>query len=197
MHPSPAFAWTDEGEMLAFIADVAFCTVFVSGAVVHVPVTLNARRLRFHVSRANRAAPLLDGAAALVSCLGPNGYVSPDWYGTPGQVPTWNYVAIEGEGSLRRLAEPELVAHIDALGAMHEVRLAPKRPWTRDTMAPGRFDAMLRDIVGFEVALNTLRGTRKLVQHKSPGERQSAFAAMEAAGRRDIAAAMRAASDAK
>lgn len=196
MHPSGTFAWQDEGEMLAFVADVAFCTIFVAGGVVHVPVTLDGRRLRFHVSRANRALPMPDGATAVISCLGPDAYVSPDWYGAPDQVPTWNYVAAEGEGPVRRLPEPDLVAHIDALGAAHEGRLAPKRPWTRDKMAPGRFDAMLRGIAGFEVAIETLRGTRKLGQHKSAAERTGALAGLEAAGRRDMAAVMRAASDA-
>jgi len=197
MHPNRIFAWEDEGEMLAFVADVAFSTIFVpGGGVVHVPVTLSGRRLSFHVARGNRAAPMLDGATALVSCLGPEAYVSPDWYGTPDQVPTWNYVAVEGEGPTRRLSEPELVAQIDALGAAHEARLAPKRPWTRDKMTPARFDTMLHGIVGFEVALETLRGTRKLGQHKSPAERQGAVAGLEAAGRRHIAAVMRAASDA-
>jgi len=196
MHPSGAFAWTDEREMLAFVADVAFCTIFAAGVVVHVPVTVDGRCLRFHVSRNNQAAPMLDGATALISCLGPDGYVSPDWYGTPDQVPTWNYVAVEGEGPIRRLSEAELVAQIDALGAAHEARLAPKRAWTRDKMAPGRFEAMLRGIVGVEVALDTLRGTRKLGQNKSPAERHGAVAGLEMAGQRDLAVLMRAASDA-
>lgn len=195
MHPNRVFAWKDERELLAFVADVAFCTIFVPGAVVHVPVTSDGRRLSFHVSGANRAAPMLDGATALISCLGPDAYVSPDWYGTPDQLPTWNYVAVEGEGPIRRLSEPELVAHMDASAAVHEARLAPKRPWTRGEMAPGRFDAMLRGIAGFEVALDALRGTRKLGQHKSPAERRGAAAGVEAAGWPAMAAAMRAAGD--
>ena len=196
MHPSPAFAWTDEAEMLALVADTAFCTIFVRGAAVHVPVTVEGRALRFHVSRANRALPIINGARALVSCLGPDGYVSPDWYGTADQVPTWNYVAVEGEGPLRRLSETELIAQIDALGVVHEARLAPKRPWTRDKMAPGRFDAMLCGIAGFEMALDTLRGTRKLGQHKSLHERRGVITGLTAAGRGDLAAIMQAASDA-
>lgn len=199
MHPAAAFAWGDEAAMLAFVADVAFCTIFAAdggGAVVHVPVTVDGGALRFHVSRANRAAPLLEGAAVLLSCVGPDAYVSPDWYGTPGQVPTWNYLAVEIEGSLRQLGETELVAHIDALARAHEARLAPKPPWTRDKMAPDRFAAMLGGIAGFELTPSELRGTRKLGQHKNRAEREGAIAGLEAAGRADIAAAMRAAAGA-
>ena len=50
MHPNRAFAWNDRDEMLAFIADTAFCTLFVGtgqgGHVLHVPVV--AQTLQQH-----------------------------------------------------------------------------------------------------------------------------------------------------
>ena len=106
--------------------------------VVHAPVVVAAPdRLRFHVSRGNRARRRSTAARAIVSCLGPDAYISPDWYGTPDQVPTWNYLAVEAEGPLRRLDEDELAALLDDLSAAHEARLAPKPPWTRAKMTPG------------------------------------------------------------
>jgi len=127
MHPNRAFAWTDEAAMLAFIVDIAFCTVAAEGPlVVHAPVVVDPPdRLRFHVSRANRGADL-DGKRAIVSCLGPDAYISPDWYGVPDQVPTWNYLAVEAEGVLRRLDEAALATLLDDLSTAHEARLAPK-----------------------------------------------------------------------
>jgi transcriptional regulator len=169
MHPDRAFGWDDGEAMLAFLGDIAFCTISVDGpAIVHAPVIVaGPETLRFHVSRGNRAAAALEGARALVSCLGPDGYVSPDWYGTEDQVPTWNYVAVEAEGPLRRLGEAELVAQLDDLSAEHEARLGPKPAWTRDKMTPARFQAMLDAIVGFEMRIEALRGTRKLGQNKN------------------------------
>src|SRR5688572_25830270 len=139
-HPSRHFAWQDREAMLAFLRDVAFCTICADGlAVVHAPVVVAGEDcLRFHVSRSNRAVEALDRGRALVSCLGPDAYISPDWYGTPDQVPTWNYVAVEAEGPLRRLDREELVALLDDLGTAHEARLAPKPAWTRDKMSEGR-----------------------------------------------------------
>lgn len=168
MHPNRALAWQDRDAMLALVADIAFCTICVDGPfLVHAPVVVAAPdRLRFHVSRANRSAAALDGARAIVSCLGPDAYVSPDWYGVPDQVPTWNYLAVEAEGPLTRLDEAGLAALLDDLSAAHETRLAPKPPWTRDKMSPGRFEAMLKAIIGYELAIEDLRGTRKLGQHK-------------------------------
>jgi transcriptional regulator len=176
MHPDRRFAWDDRGEMLAFIADVAFCTICAGGpAVVHAPVIVAAPdRIRFHVSRANRAGAALDGGRALVSCLGPDAYISPDWYGTPDQVPTWNYLAVEAEGQLRRLDADELTALLDDLGAVHEARLAPKPAWTRAKLSPERFNGLLKAIVGYELTIEALRGTRKLGQNKREAERRGA-----------------------
>ncbi|HVQ08142.1 MAG TPA: FMN-binding negative transcriptional regulator [Allosphingosinicella sp.] len=174
MHPNRAFAWDDRDDMLAFVADIAFCTVAAEGpTVAHAPVVVHPpNRIRFHIARGNRAK--LDGRRAIISCLGPDAYVSPDWYGTPEQVPTWNYLAVEAEGPLRRLDEDELAALLDDLSAAHEARLAPKPGWTRAKMSPGRFEAMLKAIIGYELAIEDLRGTRKLGQHKSEAERHGA-----------------------
>ncbi|MDP8913663.1 MAG: FMN-binding negative transcriptional regulator [Pseudomonadota bacterium] len=196
MHPNLAFVWQDRDEMLAFVARVAFSTIFFSAEgglrVVHVPVTVEAPdRLRFHLARSNRAASGLDGSQVLLSCLGPDAYISPDWYGTPDQVPTWNYVAVECEGTARRLSEDDLVAQLDRLSAAHESRLVPKAPWTRDKMTPGRFEAMTRAIACFEIEVGELRGTRKLGQNKKPAEREGALGGLAAAGRPDMAELMR------
>lgn len=174
MHPNRAFAWEDRDEMLAFVADIAFCTIAAEGpTIAHAPVVVAPPdRFRFHIARGNRAK--LDGRRAIISCLGADGYVSPDWYGTPEQVPTWNYLAVEAEGPLRRLDEDELTGLLDDLGAAHEARLAPKPLWTRAKMDPRRFEAMLKAIVGYELMIDELRGTRKLGQHKSEAERQGA-----------------------
>jgi len=176
MHPNRAFAWDDRDEMLAFVRRVAFCTICVDGpAVVHAPVIVDPpNRLRFHISRGNRARAQLDGGRALVSCLGPDAYVSPDWYGTPDQVPTWNYLAVEAEGPLRRLDEAELARLLDDLSAEHEARLAPKPAWTRAKMTPGRFDAMLKAIIGYQLDIEMLNGTRKLGQNKREAEQLGA-----------------------
>ena len=176
MHPNRAFAWQDRDEMLAFVAQVSFCTISVEGpAIAHAPVIVAAPdRLCFHLARSNRAAGAMDGGRALISCLGPDAYISPDWYGTPDQVPTWNYLAVEAEGPLRQIDEDELAALLDELGAAHEPRLAPKPPWTRDKLDPDRFARLLKAIVGFELKIEALRGTRKLGQNKQETERLGA-----------------------
>lgn len=178
MHPNRAFAWEDRDAMLAFVGEIAFATIAAEGPlVVHAPVLVaGTDRLRFHLSRGNRAK--LDGKRAIVSVLGPDAYISPDWYGVDDQVPTWNYLAVEAEGPVRTLDEAELATLLDGLSAAHEARLAPKPAWTRDKMSPGRFEAMLKAIVGYELSIEELRGTRKFGQNKGEAQRRAAAAGL-------------------
>jgi len=171
MHPDPAFAWDDAVAIRAFVADMAFAHLFVAGprgvAVVHAPMLLvGTDRLQFHLPHRNRAAPLIAGATLIASFAGPQGYVSPDWYGLDDQVPTWNYRAVEAEGHAVPIDRAGLVAHLDALSEVHERRLSPKPVWTRAKIDPARFDAMLPAIAGYELTVTTWRGTVKLGQNK-------------------------------
>lgn len=173
--------------MRAFAAERAFAHLFRQTAegpvVAHAPlVVAGDGTLRFHLARGNRLARDLEGARVLASIAGPDAYVSPDWYGTADQVPTWNYVAVEAEGTARALDRDGLVEMLDALSAAHEARLAPKAPWTRAKTDPRRLEAMLSAILGFEIAAPIWRGTMKLGQNKTAAERAGAIAGLRAAG---------------
>ena len=87
--------------------------------------------------------------------------------------------------------EAALIAQADALSENREARLAPKSMWTRDKMADGLFDKMLRGISGFEMTISAWRSTVKLGQNKSPEVRAAAADGAEAAGNRAIAHLMR------
>ncbi|MBJ6120277.1 FMN-binding negative transcriptional regulator [Sphingomonas mollis] len=196
MHPNPAFR-ADEpvAAVLARAAAIGFAHLTIATPaglmVAHVPVTRHGTTLRFHVARSNRIAPHLDGATALVSIVGPDGYVSPNWYPVPGdQVPTWNYVAIEIDGYVRALDEAGLVEQLDTLAATHELRVNPAAPWTRDKMDPRAFAAMLRAIRGFELTVTAIRTTTKLSQNKRPPDRDGVIAGLTACGNDALAEAM-------
>lgn len=194
MHPNANFRWTDKPAMLDFIAQVGFGQVFLeteaAPAVCQVPLLVTDGVLRFHISRKNICADHLNGATALAAVVGPDGYVSPDWYGVPNEVPTWNYVAVEAIGPVRRLPQKDLIAILDELSAIHEQRLAPKAAWTRAKLKEGLFQGLIKSIVGFELRVDELRGTRKLNQNKSAQAVKSAAAAIEAHGNQRLAHAM-------
>jgi transcriptional regulator len=135
--------------------------------------------LDFHVSRGNLLAPhIVQGFSAIALATAEDAYVSPDWYESEDQVPTWNYRSVEAHGFVAPLNTDELVAQLDALSEQEEARLAPKPIWTRDKMSPGRFDGMLRGIVGGRLTVERLTGTFKLSQNKSDADRLGAAAGL-------------------
>jgi len=196
MHPAPAFHWEDQAALCAFAKAIGFGMLFAQTPkgprVAHLPfVPLGPDRLCFHLARTNDLVAHLEGATALFVVTGPDGYISPDWYGLPNQVPTWNYLAAEFEGPIARLDDDGLLAQVDALSAMHEAHLAPKTPWTRDKMDPAIASRLLSAIYGFEMQITTWRGTAKLGQNKPEEVRLKAADALEAAGNTALAAMMR------
>ena len=196
MHPNPTFRWDDRDAMRDFAAEVGFGMLFMTTPdgprVAHIPfIFLDDDRIGFHIARGNALAKHLDGADGLFVVNGPDGYISPDWYGIVDQVPTWNYVALELQGPVAKMDEAALIAQADVLSENREARLAPKPMWTRDKMADGLFDKMLRGISGFEMTISAWRSTVKLGQNKSMEVRSAAANGAEAAGNRAIAHLMR------
>src|SRR3546814_15327178 len=95
-------------------------------------------------------------------------------------MPTWNYVAIEMEGVVRKLDDAELVAQLDTLSAAHEARVGANPPWTRAKMNPALFSKLTGAIVGFEMRIVSWRPPIKLSQHKPTDERGRVIAGVEA-----------------
>ena len=191
MHPNRAFAWEHREEALKFAADRAFAHVFTSSDdglfVVHVPILVtDDGRVLFHVSRRNRIAVHLPDRRLLISLLGREGYQSANWYVSENQVPTWHYEAVEIEGVARPLSDEALVELLDRLSERFEGLHQPEQPWTRGKMTPGKFEAMTKAIIGFEVEPVEIRGTRKFNQHKSAEDLAATIAGQKGAGREDI-----------
>ena len=128
-------------------------------------------RVAFHVARGNALIALADGTSSwLLAVNGADAYVSPDWYVSPDQVPTWLYQSVHLTGAVRKLSDEELSVQIDTLSAKFEDRLAPKRPWKSSKMTAGRLDAMKKAIVGLTMNVEGIEGSFKLNQHKSDAD---------------------------
>jgi transcriptional regulator len=150
----------------------------------------------FHVARGNALAALADGRSSwLFAVNGADAYVSPHWYASPDQVPTWLYQAVHLSGPVRTMTAPELAGHLDALSAKFESWLAPKPPWTTAEMAAGRREAMMQAITGLVMTVETIEGSFKLNQHKSDVDHAAvsdALALQADCGARQLARTMRA-----
>jgi transcriptional regulator len=128
-------------------------------------------RVRFHVARANPLAELAErGGVWLAAVQGHDAYVSPDWYDSPDQVPTWLYEAVHLSGPVHVVPPEHLKAHLDELGEQFEQWLAPKRPWTNDKVTPRRLEMLMKAIVAIEMIVETVEGNFKLNQHKADAD---------------------------
>lgn len=189
MHPNPHFRKTAHGRNISFARTRAFGVLVVGQAgdavalagplASHVPFVLSedGRIWEAHLVRSNPILKVLP-APVLVVVSGPDGYVSPDWYGVPDQVPTWNYIAVHLRGVLHALPPEDLAPHAARLSADFEERLRPKTPWTEAKMDAEVLGRMRRAIVPVAMQVTGIDGTWKLNQNKTDPARLAAAEAM-------------------
>jgi transcriptional regulator len=203
MYRPSAFAVDDVAKLHAYIRERGFATVaLIAGGSIelaYAPVVLDSQvepngALRFHLARNNPVSQRADGAHLLFSFVGPDTYISPDWYATPGMVPTWNYIAVEAHGIARKLDRGEMQRLLVDVSGEHERKLAPKKPWTIDKVPEQRMSVLLNAIDGFEVRLQSLRGKFKLSQNVKTEDFEGTLRGLDAradAASAAIASAMR------
>lgn len=169
MHPNPIFRQKENAAHLAFARARAFGAL-VTGVpdlhISHVPFVLNdaGTCADIHLVRSNPIARL-GPCDATLAVTGPDGYVSPDWYEVPDQVPTWNYVAVHLSGRLVPLDPADLRPMLDRQSAFFESRL-DKTPWTTAKMTEDALTRMMRQILPFRFEVTDVQGTWKLNQNK-------------------------------
>ena len=204
MHTNPAFRAATAADNLAFARQRGFGILMLNGddgpLASHIPFVLadDGSFADLHLTRSNPIARSALPGPALLAVSGPDAYISPDWYGLEDQVPTWNYVAVHLRGTLSPLDPDVLRVHVDALSAVHETRLLPKKPWHSDKMAEGVMPRMMRMILPFRLTIASVEGTWKLNQNKPVAARGRAAAALAAQidpGAQAIAALMHARAD--
>jgi transcriptional regulator len=139
-----------------------------------------------------------EGVESLAIFSGAQAYISPNWYPSKrehGKVePTWTYVAVHANGTLRSIDDAEWLRRlVTRLTDLHEGFSAV--PW-KVTDAPDAFiDQMLKGIVGVELALTRVEGKWKLSQNRPASDQAGTVAGLDARGdadSREVAAAMNA-----
>lgn len=182
MYVNPAFK-TDNEKAWGYVMARGFGSVVGvdDGTPVasHVPllVTRGAEgyRLEFHLARPN---PLIEVLVrhprVLITVSGPDAYISPDWYASADQVPTWNYLAAHVTGAARALAPELTLDHVERMSLHFEDRLRPKKPWSTAKMTPAKRTAMARAIVAMEVDVERIEAATKLGQNKVMSDRMEA-----------------------
>ncbi|MBV8124479.1 MAG: FMN-binding negative transcriptional regulator [Burkholderiaceae bacterium] len=149
-------------------------------AVTHAPLILRPAGgaaagvhdwcLEGHMARANPHQQwMTDGAELLAVFSGPDAYVSPGFYETPLNVPTWNYLTVHVSVRVERLDDAAFKdAVLKRLIAQHEPSYAAQ--WRG--LPPDYQAKMLAAIVGFRLHVQSWEFKAKLSQNRAVGERE-------------------------
>ena len=189
MHPNPVFHTQTEARNIAFARERAFGVLAVNGEggpmMSHIPFLIDEQgvQIDLHLVRSNPIARALKvPLQAKIAVSGADGYISPDWYEVPDQVPTWNYVAVHITGTLEMLPQAQMRDMLDRQSKHFEDQLLPKTPWKTDKMTPEVLEKMMRQIVPCRMTIEAVDGTWKLNQNKPDEVRLQAADFVEAYG---------------
>jgi transcriptional regulator len=101
-------------------------------------------------------------------------------------VPTWNYVTVQARGTPRVIDDPTLLkAHLEQLTASQEQ--GRDQPWEVDDAPADFIERMLRNIIGFEVAVTQIEGKWKVSQNRTEADWRGAAEGLAQDGRSDLA----------
>ena len=158
--------------------------------IAHVPFLLDRDSgphgtLLAHVARANPIRRALDGSTPVLAVFrGPHGYISPGWYSSRDDVPTWNYAVVHAHGAPRAIEDHDaLFALLARLSDVNERGLPD--PWSVAELSPERRAALLPAIVGLSMEITRIEGKLKLSQNRRPEDRDGAIAGLRARGTPD------------
>lgn len=166
----------------------------------HIPLILEPGfgplgRLVGHLARANSQWEVTpEGSSALAIVLGPDAYVTPTWYPSKREtgrvVPTWDYVAIHAQGTVRFFHEHErLLDIINRLTERYEGTRQPR--WKVADAPPDYVDALLKGIVGVELTITRLQGQWKVSQNKTESDRRGVEEGLRSEGQSAMASLVR------
>ncbi len=166
----------------------------------HLPFELDCRAgrngvLRAHVARANPLwREVVAGAEVLVIFRADDAYVSPNWYPSkqefPRQVPTWNYRVVHAYGNITVHEDQDFLRGV--VGRLTQIHESTQSvPWKLSDAPPDYIDAMLRAIVGIEIAVTRLVGKFKLSQNRELRDRVALAEALTRGGAHSLGEATR------
>ena len=134
-------------------------------------------RVQLHVARGNPLAALAArGGEWLVAVNGADAYVSPLWYVSPDQVPTWLYETVHLSGPVAVVPAEHSRAHLDALTARFEAGL--EQAWSSERVTPARLVQLMHAIVVIEMLVEEIEGKFKLNQNKTDADHVAVVASL-------------------
>ncbi|WP_299007442.1 FMN-binding negative transcriptional regulator [uncultured Shewanella sp.] len=129
-----------------------------------------------HFARANRHWRQLDKKEVMVVLNGPHDYISPRWYVSKPNVPTWNYAAVQLKGCLSILDDKKTFDVMERTFAQFEPTLL-----TDNFVSTFAYrQKLLSGIVAFKIAITQWQGKQKLGQQRSLADQQGVVKGLQA-----------------
>lgn len=138
----------------------------------HLPILLAEEEgtdiLVGHVAKANPHWRAF-GLKSLAIFAGPHGYVSPAWYATQPNVPTWNYVSVHAYGTPEIMDDPDwAVQHLRHMVHTFDPNLAETNP---ESTEADFLHKKLAGLVAFRMPVDRWDAKAKLNQNKPESDR--------------------------
>ncbi|MFH4965493.1 FMN-binding negative transcriptional regulator [Gaetbulibacter sp. M235] len=175
---------SDKEEIINFIKTYSFATIITVEdnfqTATHLPFvvtqTENEIILTAHFAKANSQWTEILNNKVLVIFSEPHAYISPKYYNSKMNVPTWNYVSVHLYGTGKIITEQE-----QSLDLMEKMIVNfeedYKTQW--DSLPIEYKTRMLKGVVVFQITVTDIQAKKKLSQNKEKSERQRIISVFE------------------
>lgn len=165
-------------ELHQFIEKYNFATLITYNEnginVSHIPVILNKTQGQFgtliwHLAKMNdHCKALNEKIQTLCIFHGPHSYISPAWYKTSPNVPTWNYAVVHAHGTPAKVSKEQLSTDLEKLVSHHEALSN-----THYRIPDNHKTKLLEHIDGFHMEITKIEGKFKLGQNRSTEDQKN------------------------
>lgn len=175
MRHNPDYTLDDVEAVRALVRENPWATIVshVAGAGLvasHYPVLLEEDAdgivLVSHVGRPDERLHELGRHEVMVIVSGPQGYVSPGWYGTSPAVPTWDFAVAHLHGTPELLSDEENLAVLDRLVEWFESPLPDPFLMRRSLENTAYAERIVHGTVGFRLRVERVEAKEKMHQDK-------------------------------
>ena len=178
MYTPPKFYENSPDKIFEFIDENSFGLIISidhEGHILHsqTPLILSEDRTKLlgHVAKANTHWNLWHDRLVKILFQGAHSYISPSYYASSFNVPTWHYMTVAIEGVVNLVSDNQSkIDMMKQLVSHHEKGF--QQPWDFDA-SDHRYTKLFEVIVFFEIEISDIQASFKLNQNKSKEDQSS------------------------
>lgn len=177
------FEIQDQEIIYDIMKEYSFATLFSQHQgkpyVTHLPFTVDRVQnvLIGHIARANPQWRDFLNQEVLVVFQGPHCYISPTWYETNREVPTWNYIAVHVYGEIEIIEKEQEL--LESLRDMVQKYEDENSTYQWEDVDQEFVKGLMKGLVGFKININKIEAKGKLSQNKSKERREMVIQHLE------------------